>query len=270
MTCLDLSNYDYDHDVRNVNWPSAMKSAGVTDVIIGTQWPDKAREQATRLRYEGVNILGFYAEPDWENAISLCREFDVRFLGLACEPGSIQSLSDLRIAVNRGIVNACDVHIYGNQGDLTSLLGTSKEFSKTCKLWLANYGADDPNFPREPIEDIQLAGWTKVSVHQYSSTIVVAGRVRDHNYLLEEPDLTPSEVESIVNRVIDEKLRNSQLIDSSQIPELVAQILGVHDDTFTDQSVNSAIRAKLFPPPGEGTTSPSASAATLVAKAIKP
>ncbi len=78
------------------------------------------------------------------------------------------------------------------------------------------------------------------------------------------------QVNDLIDRRIEEKLRASQLINSAQLPELVAQILGVHDDTFSDKSINSAIRAKLFPPPGEGKTPAPAAVAAMVAKEVKP
>lgn len=254
---LDCSNYDYDHDIRNPNWARDFKSSGVTDVIIGTQYPDKAAWQAEQLTYAGVNIYGFYVESNGDAAaldaaITLCREHNAPFIGLVVEPGGIQSLSDLRIATNKCIVTpGLDIHIYGNQSDLVSLIGSSAYFSQ-FKLWLANYGTNNPRAPREPLTDVSFCGWSTVSVHQYSSTITVAGRGRDHNYLLEDIDMTPDEVNALIDKAISDKLYNSKLIDSSQLPSLVAQIVGVRPDGYTDESnkvLNEEIRAKLFPTP---------------------
>lgn len=67
-------------------------------------------------------------------------------------------------------------------------------------------------------------------------------------------DLTPAEVEKLIDDAINSKLRSSQLIDSAQLPELVAQIFGVHNDSYSDQSINEEIRAAY--PKGTSTVSP--------------
>ena len=78
--------------------------------------------------------------------------------------------------------------------------------------------------------------------------------------------MTPEEVNNLIDKAIVAKLRSSDLIDSSQVPELVAQILGVHDDTFSDQTVNKEIRAKLFPPAAKAPPAASTASVQAVAK----
>lgn len=267
MSLLDISNFDADWDFRNSSWASSFASAGITAVIIGTQWTGKAREQADSLLRVGIKLRGFYLESAGStqgllDTISLCQEYDVRNIMLVVEPGGLQTTSDLRIAVNKSLTNKLQPYIYGNESDLKSVIGTNnKEFSKTTKLWLANYGADDPANPRPPLTQVDICGWTVPSIHQYSSTITVAGRPRDHNYDLEEVDMTADEVNELIDKKIADALYSSKLIDSGQVPELVAQIVGSRDSGYTseeDKAVIAEVRAKLFPaPPAPKTTAPS-------------
>jgi hypothetical protein len=74
-----------------------------------------------------------------------------------------------------------------NMGDTAEFVGE--------RLWLADYGMNNPAAPRPPIRETAFGGFTKVYRHQYSSTIVACGRNRDHNYEIhEEVDaMTPEE-----------------------------------------------------------------------------
>lgn len=62
-------------------------------------------------------------------------------------------------------------------------------------VWLASYGTNDPANPRSPITAYDFGrGPRALAAHQFSSTIVVAGRGRDHSYLyLEAPDMSEQE-----------------------------------------------------------------------------
>jgi hypothetical protein len=58
-------------------------------------------------------------------------------------------------------------------------MGGTKKFADS-PLWYANYGVNDGKQP--PIPVVNFGGWTKVGIHQYTSTLYVAGRNRDANY----------------------------------------------------------------------------------------
>lgn len=183
----DLSNYDADHDASNPNWAADFLAAGSEGIIVGSQWPFKARRQLADARAAGLPIMGTYAEPDVIVAVALALEFGVRYVGLACEPGGITSPYELRAAVTAVKVADLVPLIYANAGDYAAIAGP--EFDGELR-WLANYGANDPTHPKPPIEG--------VAVHQYSSSIVVAGRARDHNYwMIQEDDLTQAEKDEL-------------------------------------------------------------------------
>lgn len=177
---VDISNYDYDADTRQLQWIEDFAIAGVYGVIVGSQWPSKSRSQLQQLQSKGMRIVGTYAEPDVESAIELALEFKCSDVGLACERGSIltheELAQDITAVYNTGLIP----WIYGNQGDLAAI---AQNFLFTEQVWLANYGRDDPLSPRDPITELQLGGGTiSIIAHQFSSTMPLAGRVRDHSY----------------------------------------------------------------------------------------
>jgi hypothetical protein len=103
-----------------------------------------------------------------------------------------------------------------------------------CHLPLWNsYYDQDPD-----VDGLPYGGWTAadVAIEQYSSTTVIAGRGRDldHIYEQEEEDMTADQVKAIAEEVIADKLRNSELIDAGQLPELIAMIVGAEPSSFTD------------------------------------
>lgn len=177
----DISNYDYDADAANHRaWAEEFIAAGIAGVIVGSQWPAKALAQLEEARSVGLAIVGTYAEPDADTAIALALEFSARGVGLACERGSILNFAELSADVDKVRAAGLVPWIYGNRGDLVSIAG---ELLTTTPVWVASYGTNDPNAPREPITSMDF-GYGPVSLfaHQYNSTIVVAGRVRDHSY----------------------------------------------------------------------------------------
>jgi len=71
------------------------------------------------------------------------------------------------------------------------------------------------------------------------------GRV---NEILEDVGMTPQEVEDICNRVIAAKVSEGSLVDSGQIPEKVAQLVGAIPSTYTspeDLKLQDAIRGVI-------------------------
>lgn len=246
---VDISNYDFDADLNHPQWVQQFEEAGISGVIVGSQWESKAESQLQALRDGGLSIIGTYAEPDADSAISLALQFGCKYVGLACERGSIVTHEELARDITSVYNAGLTPWLYGNSGDLESI---AANFLSTELVWLANYGMDDPANPRSPITSYTspFYGPVHLAAHQYSSTIVVAGRVRDHSYYFLENDMTPDEVQALIDKTISDKLYNSQLIDSSQVPELVAQILGVHTDGYTDKAtraINDEIRAAVFP-----------------------
>ena len=158
------------------HWASQLKGGGADCGRVGGQWPRKAAKKAAAVLAAGIRIVGFYAEPIVDAASILAATRDGSMVALAGEPGSIQSLSDLRIGVNKVMMARLQPYIYGNRGDLTGLIGANnKEFSQTCKLWFASYFDD-----ARRISDVDFRGWTKGVIHKYRTPSVVAGPVRAH------------------------------------------------------------------------------------------
>ena len=63
-----------------------------------------------------------------------------------------------------------------------------------------------------------------------------------------EEDMTPSEVQRMIDDTIAAHLRNSTLIDSGQVPELVAQLVGAIPSTYTsprDVEIQELIRGVI-------------------------
>lgn len=189
----DISNYDFDADVGRPRWADEFLAAGISGIIVGSQWPYKATAQIEAAKAAGLRVIGTYAEPDAASAIQLAQACGAGFVGLACERGGIETYS-AAIKARDMVRNAGLLPwFYGNVGDLTSIVGG---MLYTELVWLANYGTNDPANPRSPITEMNFgSGLVKLAAHQYSSTIVVAGRNRDHSYLYMEDDMgmTPAE-----------------------------------------------------------------------------
>lgn len=209
MRVLDLSNHD---------WPTfdaaCLKAAGVTRVILGCWDFAIAESMLLALRREGIVVEDLYCflyyRLPWENNDVLnARELARRHGGieriwLDCEatfdgpaglldteaegttPGQRNLITALYFAELRG---AFQVGIYTGQYWWRDKMGDSRAFDD-LPLWLANYGTNDPDNPRTPITSVDFGGWTTAAVHQYSSTIPVCGRGRDHNYWFLEEGLS--------------------------------------------------------------------------------
>lgn len=196
----DISNYDYDEDLDEPTWVQKFKDAGIDGVIVGSQWPLKARAQLEALRYQGLRIVGTYAEPNANSAIKLAQEFDGKHVGLACERGSILTQAELQADIDLVRGAGLTPWIYGNASDLIAIAGLDLLYS--ADVWLANYGWNNPSVPRDPITEYDFGrGPRALIAHQFSSTIVVAGRNRDHSYLYleEEEDMASTiEIEDLI------------------------------------------------------------------------
>jgi len=190
----DISNYDADHDASEPRWAFEFLAAGIEGVIVGSQWPTKSARQIDQAVAAGLPVIGTYAEPDAASAIALAHSCGAKFVGLACERGSIVSHAELVADVNAVRGAGLTPWIYGNAGDLVNIAG---DLLRTELIWLANYGMDDPSAPRAPITEYDFGayGVRKLAAHQFSSTAVIAGRVRDRSYWYPQEDepMTPAE-----------------------------------------------------------------------------
>ena len=203
MTTLDLSNHDY----STFN-PACLKAAGVTKVIVGCWNLDITLDIVSRSRAIGIDASELYCfmYPGlaWEqrevlNAVEVqARLGGIKIAWPDCEsqftewsgdldteaPGTtisdrISVLRKARLRLTTGGIPKLGTYTGGPWW--ISKMGNTSEFSHD-PLWLAHYGLNNPNNPQPPIKSVHFGGWTSVYRHQYSSTIVVCGRVRDHNY----------------------------------------------------------------------------------------
>jgi hypothetical protein len=225
MAVLDLSNHDY-----STFDPDCLKAAGVSHIIVGCWDLSVTLDIVRRARAAAIvadELYCFlYPGLPWEqrevdNAIEVQRQLGGIVLAWPdCEsqftewPGDLDTeaagmtvegrLAVLRLARAKLAAAGMALGTYTGESYWRDKYGNSTEFSKD-PLWLASYGANDPANPRPPITYVDFGGWKLVFRHQYSSTITVCGRNRDHNYeLVEVDDMTPAEVEEIVRKVVDE------------------------------------------------------------------
>lgn len=209
MRVLDLSNHD---------WPTfdagCLKVAGVTRVILGCWDFAIAESMLLALRREGILVEDLYCflyyRLPWENndvlnARELARRHGgIKRIWLDCEAmfdgpaGLLDTEAEGTTVSDRIIITAkysaelkaeFEVGIYTGAYWWPSKMGNSNAFSD-LPLWLASYGSNDPDEPRDQIYFANFGGWTDVAVHQYSSTIPVCGRERDHNYWFLEEGLS--------------------------------------------------------------------------------
>lgn len=199
MTILDVSNYDlttFDAE--------CMKYSGVTGVIIGCQRENAADIMATRCVVAGLPILGVYAFlyfgidtlGQTQTAIDVALRHGVGRIWLDCEStgqydaasGPTQRQDELAACCDLVSAAGLDPGIYTGgwwwPGNMDSAA-----FSH-FPLWHSEYPNDGHAIP-----DVAYGGWTKVAVHQFTSTFWCCGRNRDANYTFEEEDdMTRDEV----------------------------------------------------------------------------
>ena len=212
MTVLDLSNYD----LSTFSGP-CLKSAGVERVIIGCWDLAASRAIARGALDAGIIVEDLYTflyyglaheTREVSNALALAREMGtIKRIWLDCEahfdPAFPTETADMTVAYRfaatrtaRQLVEAAGLRagIYTGAYWWPSKMGNTAKFAD-LPLWVANYGANDPDNPRPPLTQVAFGGWTKPAVHQYSSTIPVCGRNRDHNYwMLEEDEMSAADI----------------------------------------------------------------------------
>lgn len=205
---LDLSNWDAD----TFNAP-CFYASGVRRVIIaGERW--STASQVERSQAAGINVIGLYVYIYWDAdvlarvnlAIGHANRYGVPYVWLDCEDsgGTVYSrLSWLRNAV--AVIEGAGLRagIYTAGWWWVPSMENSTEFRR-LPLWHAQYGVGGS--PRPPVTAVAYGGWTAPHIHQYSSTVVCCGRVRDHNYLLRElPGLEDDVTEDQVRALIAEE-----------------------------------------------------------------
>lgn len=248
---LDLSPYDYHADMLTFNgdldaWARQCRTEGKTLAIFGSQWPPYAETMMDAWQRAGNRILGSYAEPDAPSAIAASKKRDARYVGLACERGSILTYAELLRDVDMVLQAGLVPWLYGNKGDLIAI---AQDLLERIRIWLANYGTNDPRDPREPITEMDFGqyGVRKLAAHQFNSTIVVAGRNRDHSYvyLTEEEPMTPAERKELDDMKLammsgneDPDSRETRLANANY---RIAQRVGDAEDGTTAESLGSAI-----------------------------
>lgn len=208
MKTLDLSN----HDFATFN-PACLKAEGVERVILGVWDFGVALTMIRGLRGVGIVVEDLYAfvyyglaweDNDVRNALGLAQqEGGIKRVWLDCEAGfdgpggqldTEAAGTTVQYRINATLNYRARIAATGiTPGIYTGLYWWRDKMAdstlfKGDPLWLANYGLNDPANPRDPIRAADFGGWTSVAVHQYSSTIRVCGRERDHNYwFLEDP-----------------------------------------------------------------------------------
>lgn len=211
MSDLDLSNHDY-----ATFDPVCLKASGVDRVILGCWDFAIAEDMLLRLRAAGIVVEDVYCflyyRLPWEsndvlNATTLAeRHGGIRRIWLDCESmfdgpaGYLDTEAEGTTVADRVALTQAywttlsreyQVGIYtGLYWWLANMNNTTWFAQAGAPLWFANYGLNNPDAPRDPIAFVDFGGWHSVAIHQYSSTIPVCGRARDHNYwLMEDTDM---------------------------------------------------------------------------------
>lgn len=214
MVTLDLSN----HDLSTFD-PVCLRAAGVERVIAGC-WDLEATKaivagcRANGIIAEDLYCFLYYGLPwetrEVENAISIARSGGISRVWLDCEasPPNERSVitpeERIQATITAGLAlerEGVEIGIYTGEYYWRSQMANTGSFAHV-PLWLANYGTNDPKHPRPPITEVSFGGWSKVSVHQYSSTIEVCGRRRDHNYWMMEEDMELREKVARLERLL--------------------------------------------------------------------
>lgn len=201
MTTLDLSN----HDLATFN-AACLRDAGVTRVIVGCWDLDATLRIVSECRDVGIiaeDLYGFlyfglpWEQREVENAATVALrlggigrfwadlEADQPYESAAATPATRIAATDQALA--RATSFGAEGGIYSAPYYWPKMGNTTRYSSR--RLWLPNYGSNDPNNPRPPILAVNFGGWTWPSIHQYSSSIPVCGRGRDHNYFLMGDDM---------------------------------------------------------------------------------
>lgn len=201
---LDLSHYD-----QGTFDEHCLAASGVKRVILGTTRRDVTEGQITACHSAGIEVVGLYGliyyggggyvERDVRNAIALRGYYGIPWFAMdseidACDVDSFGQFGFPRPTVAQRQAETQRVRAMAEDAGFkvmtytggwwwTAQMGNTTAHADT-PLWYANYGSNNPSSPIRPIEGVNFGGWRAVSIHQYSSTIPVCGRVRDHNYYL--------------------------------------------------------------------------------------
>lgn len=202
MTVLDISRYDYatfDED--------CLKANGVTGVILASFKEAEMDVLASRCRRKGIPVLGFYGfiyfgSPFGETrdtlaAIRLAQEWGVSRVWLDCEADGLENgFTDAHVpnaservhAIQKCVTliegSGLSAGIYTGGWWWPSGTSNSADFSH-LPLWHSEYPHDG-----HEVREVGYGGWTKVAIHQYTSSLPICGRGRDANYVFEEDELS--------------------------------------------------------------------------------
>ena len=209
---LDVSNWD-----RPTFDAQCFKRHGVTRLIINTWRIEDTAYMLTEARKAGILVEDLYVFPyfglpherrDLQHAFSVAKRYGgIKRIWIDVEatpPFEADHMTpERRIQAVREMVQAVQRQglrpgIYTGAWYWGPYMAGTTEFSH-LPLWHAEYGPDGK--PARPIRTVSYGGWTKVSIHQYTSQYEICGRRRDANYwFLEEDEMTPEEMlDAILN-----------------------------------------------------------------------
>lgn len=244
---LDVSNYDWD------TWDGlALKAEGVTGVILGCQREGIARIMADECVRVGIPLLGTYGfvyfagdryvGHEVTQACAVAHAYGLRRVWVDCEldanqagwgaattPDPEQRVDQIIRAVDTVRRAGLEPGIYTGWWWWPNRTGNSTLFAD-LPLWHSDYGINDGS--RAPVKTVAYGGWIDVAIHQYTSTLQVAGRGRDANYVFEENDMA-SLTDDDVRRIIREELHALHITDKPVAPTVSGATLDSLDDFLT-------------------------------------
>lgn len=189
-----------------------MAASGVTGAILGVfsrgNPPHDMANAGDRLMSAGIPILGWYGLPYFGDsygatrdiiwATQLAKAFKTRRVWVDAEIDAYQvgfTSAHVPSVTERVATLHDNVAIIENGGISAGMYsapwwwvpetGNYTGLSH-LPLWFANYPASGQPFTYLPQP---FGGWTKPTVHQYTSTLWVCGRNRDANYVFEEDEM---------------------------------------------------------------------------------
>lgn len=189
---LDLSNWDNDtFDAL------CFKANGVRNAIVAGD-RTTSKSQVQRLQGVGIRVIGLYSYLYWgrdpwgvtphartEACIRLAKDRGIPYVWLDAEDTERGTPTSRRTELQQCVdlvTNAgLKAGIYTGAWWWRDYIGDTTQF-KHLPLWHAAYGPN--NSPAQPATSVNYGGWTAPHIHQYTSAVVLCGRVRDHNYWL--------------------------------------------------------------------------------------
>lgn len=267
---IDLSNYDWDtFDAK------AFYAAGVRRAIVGSQRPSLSGQMVDALRSEGIEVIASYdlpyfgsddtTKPQAERLAAFCEQYKIPFAWADAEidanqtnvpewkaiptPSVAQRQAEFRAFVTT-VAAAAPVGVYTNGAWWNPHMGGSTEWSDR-PLWLATYGVGGAAIP--PIETVDFGGWTKPALHQYTSTAVINGRVRDLSYQFEEITEEPEVTQEQFNAMLAASPLGQQVAELNEAIvkrfNLVRVAAGTDEQGYADmQTAYDAVKGKGLVP----------------------